>query len=235
MTRILVQRGSSGSSSSNANRSSSVPGSSSARAEQQAIVPPTTSAVKDEDSGGEIVELVGDELLECSGTSDSKPKSDEILMESLHNDQNDTLSDEITDNKAIKEELACPQELIKGLSGLRNSERHPSENEGSGEDSSPTTGGSSYPPPPPVPPPKPSAANLNSRRNVSGSSNAVHIGSPRRVTARPVVSTRTSPAGSRPSSPRSHTENEGYNSADEQSPCFGSSYDDLVSSLSPKS
>ncbi|KAF7823209.1 OTU domain-containing protein 5 isoform X1 [Senna tora] len=191
MTRILVQRGSSG-------RSSS------ARPEPQATVPPTTSAVKDEDSGEEVIEVVaGDELLECSGTSDSKPKSDDILLESLHNDQKDTLTDEIIDNKAVKE------------------------NEGSSEDSLQITGASSYPPPPPVPPPKPSSANLNSRRNMSGSSNAVHIGSPRRVSTRPVVSARTSPAGSRPSSPRSHNENEGYNSSDEQSPCFVSSYDDL--------
>lgn len=65
-------------------------------------------------------------------------------------------------------------------------------------------------------------------RSVSGSPNAARSGSSRRAVAWPVVTTRTSPSGSRPSSPRSHGESEGYNSADEQSPCFASSYDDLV-------
>ncbi|XP_054815577.1 OVARIAN TUMOR DOMAIN-containing deubiquitinating enzyme 6-like [Prosopis cineraria] len=224
MTRILVQRGSSGSSSSSSGRSSSSPGSSSARAEPQVTVPSVSSTGKDEDSGEEAHDLVvGDEITECPGTDDSKPQSDDFLTESLRNDQNDILSNETIDNKAVKEEVSGLGELIKGLSGLRNL----SEDEVSKEDCSPTASGSSYPPPPPVPPPRPSAANLNSRRNASGNSNSVHIGSPRRVSARPVVSARTSPAGSRPSSPRSHNENEGYNSADEQSPCFVSSYDDL--------
>ena len=63
----------------------------------------------------------------------------------------------------------------------------------------------------------------------SDGSNSVRIGSPRRAVAWPIVSTRTSPTGSRPSSPRSHGESEGYNSADEQNSCFVSSYDDAVS------
>ena len=45
------------------------------------------------------------------------------------------------------------------------------------------------------------------------------------------MASRTSPTGSHPSSPRSHGDGEGYNSADEQSPCFGS-YDDAVSFFS---
>ncbi|XP_028756791.1 OTU domain-containing protein 5-B [Neltuma alba] len=224
MTRILVQRGSSGSSSSSSSRSSSSPGSSSVRAEPQVAVPPVSSVGKDENSGEEVKDLVvGDEVSDCPGTDDSKPQSDNFSTESLHNDQTDTLSDEITDDKTVKEEVSGLGEIMKGLSGLRNLR----ENEISKEDSSLTASGSSYPPPPPVPPPRPSAANLNSRRNASGNSNAVHIGSPRRGSARPVVSARTSPAGSRPSSPRSHNENEGYNSADEQSSCFVSSYDNL--------
>ncbi|KAI9072690.1 hypothetical protein K1719_045337 [Acacia pycnantha] len=214
MTRILVQRGSFGSSSSSPSRSSSSGSSSSARAEPQVTVPPASSAGKDEDNGEEVQDLViGDEVSEFPGTDDSKPQSDDFLTESFHN--------EITDNKDVKEEVAGIGELMKGLSGLRKL----SEKEVSKEDSSPTASGTSYPPPPPVPPPRPSAANLNSR-NVSGNSNAVNIGSPRRGSAGH-VSARTSPAGSRPSSPRSHNENEGYNSADEQSPCFVSSYDDL--------
>ncbi|KAJ6717184.1 OTU DOMAIN CONTAINING PROTEIN [Salix koriyanagi] len=62
---------------------------------------------------------------------------------------------------------------------------------------------------------------------MSGPSNSVRIGPSRRAVAWPVVSTRSSPAGSRPSSPRSHDENEGYNSGDEQNPCSVSSYDDF--------
>ncbi|KAK4286327.1 hypothetical protein QN277_002896 [Acacia crassicarpa] len=223
MTRILVQRGSSGSSSSSPSRSSSSPGSSSGRAEPQVTLPPASSAGKDEDNGEEVQDLVvGDEVSEFTGTDDSKPQSDDFLTESLHNDQTYTLSDEITDNRDVKEEAAGLGELMKGLSELTNL----SEKEVSKEDSSPTASGTSYPPPPPVPPPRPSAANVNSR-NVSGNSNVVHIGSPRRGSAGHVVSARTSPAGSHPSSPRSPNENEGYNSADEQSPCFVSSYDDL--------
>ncbi|XP_076906382.1 OVARIAN TUMOR DOMAIN-containing deubiquitinating enzyme 6-like [Bidens hawaiensis] len=65
----------------------------------------------------------------------------------------------------------------------------------------------SCPPAPPAPPPKP------------------RIGSSRRANVWPVVSTRTSPTGSHPSSPKSHGDNEGYNSADEQVPSYGSSYD----------
>ncbi|KAF6165840.1 hypothetical protein GIB67_012737 [Kingdonia uniflora] len=87
--------------------------------------------------------------------------------------------------------------------------------------SSQIVSGSSYPPPPPVPPPKPVITNLSSRRTVSCGSNALGIGSSRRAVAWPVVSTKTSSA-SRPSSPKS----EGYNSADEQNPCYGPSYDD---------
>ncbi|XP_076918530.1 OVARIAN TUMOR DOMAIN-containing deubiquitinating enzyme 6-like [Bidens hawaiensis] len=74
-------------------------------------------------------------------------------------------------------------------------------------------GGSVYPPPPPAPPPKPSSTSLNSRRFGNSS---------RRATAWPVVST----VEGRSSSPRSHCENDGYNSADEQNPCYGSSYGD---------
>ncbi|KAK9079180.1 hypothetical protein SSX86_000850 [Deinandra increscens subsp. villosa] len=76
---------------------------------------------------------------------------------------------------------------------------------------SPDIGGSPYPPPPPAPPPKPSSTGSNSRRFGNSS---------RRATAWPVVSTRTSPVEAR------SCENDGYNSADEQNPCYGSSYGD---------
>ena len=240
MTRVLVQRGSSGSgSSSNSNSNTNRAGSSStARAEPQVAVPP---AVKDEEIGEDVqgVVVVGDEVLESSECS--KGKSDELLMSGsgIHFDQGDdgsSCDDDVAAvvvEKDVKEEVVCPRELVKGLSGVRISERvAASENEGSigGSCSLPSGGGvSSCPPPPPVPPPKPSAGSLNSRRNVTGNSNSCSVGSSRRASAAwPVVSARTSPAGSRPSSPRSH-DSEGYNSADEQKPCFVSSYDDFVS------
>lgn len=227
MTRILVQRGSSGGGNSQ-NQNPTRAGSSSARPEP---VSPIHPSAKDEESGDEAPGLVvGDELLEYAGTSDcNKEKNDDPLLESLHFEQNETpLRDEVKADpgKDDKEEVAGPQELIRELSG----EIPALENEGSlGGSSIGVDGGSSHPPPPPVPPPKPSAANLNSRRKVSETSNAVPVGSPRRTSGWPVVSARTSPVSSRPSSPRAHNESEGYNSADEQNPCFVSSYDDLVS------
>lgn len=225
MTRILVQRGSSGGGNFQ-NPNPSRAGSSSARPEP---VSPVLPSAKDEESGEEAPGLVvGDELLEYAATSDfNKEKSDGPLMESLHFQQNETpSSDEVKANPGIddKEEVAGPQELTRELCG----EIPALENEGSlGGSSIGVDGGSSHPPPPPVPPPKPSAANLNSRRRIAEISNAVLVESPRRASGWPVVSARTSPASSRPSSPRAHNESEGYNSSDEQNPCFVSSYDDL--------
>jgi len=163
---------------------------------------------------------VVDELLEFCGSSDKKvAKGDDLLMESFDNDQNGSSSDEINDSQKVDtDEIVGPGELMKGMGALRISDRPTVETEGSSANSALTVSGTSHPPPPPVPPPKPSAGNSNSRRVVS-----------RRAVAWPVVSTRTSPTGSRPSSPRSHGESEGYNSADEQNPCFVSSYDDIVS------
>ncbi|KAK7853381.1 OVARIAN TUMOR DOMAIN-containing deubiquitinating enzyme 6 [Quercus suber] len=234
MTRILVQRGGSASnagSSSNPNRNSnaSFPGSSSARPEPQPQ--PAPSPVKDEEIMDEVQEqVVVEEILEFCGTSDNKSaKSDDLSVEreSFCNDQNEGLSDESADSeKAGSDESMGLGELMKGMGGLRISERLAVETEGSSGDSSVTVCGSSHPPPPPVPPPKPSSGNSTSRRCVPGNSNAMRIGSSRRAVAWPVVSTRTSPTGSRPSSPRSHGESEGYNSSDEQNPCYVSSYDD---------
>lgn len=235
MTRILVQRGGSASnagSSSNPNRNSnaSFPGSSSARPESQPQ--PAPAPLKDEEIRDEVQEqVVVEEILEFCGTSENKSaKSDDLSVEreSFCNDQNEGLSDESADSEKAgsDESMGLGEELMKGMGGLRISERLAVETEGSGGDSSVTVCGSSHPPPPPVPPPKPSSGNSTSRRCVPGNSNAMRIGSSRRAVAWPVVSTRTSPTGSRPSSPRSHGESEGYNSADEQNPCNVSSYDD---------
>lgn len=98
----------------------------------------------------------------------------------------------------------------------------------SGTSSSQMAGAASHPPPPPAPPPKPLLGNNGLRRMGPGSSNSVRIGSSRRPVAWPPVAARTSASGSRPSSPRSLVDGEGYNSADEQGPCYTSSYDDAV-------
>lgn len=230
MTRILVQRGSSGGSSSNTSRSTSLPGSSSTRAESQVTtVPQVVSIARVEESGEEIHEqVVGDEFLESSGTSDDSKavKGDDLI---LNGDKHEASSEEIADSEKLGSgQIIASGEFMEGLGGLRISEKVTLDNEDLSGDSLHSICETSHPPPPPVPPPKPSASNLNSRRVVSGNSSSPRIGPSRRAVARPVVSIRTSPTESRPSSPRSH-ESEGYNSSDEQNPCFVSSYDDVVS------
>ncbi|PON76831.1 OTU domain-containing protein 5/Otubain-like deubiquitinase [Parasponia andersonii] len=226
MTRILVQRGSSSSStsSSNPSRSSSFPASSSAPARTEPQVNPSevVSAVKNEEIGEEVQEqVVVDELIESSNSRDVK--SDDV---NFHIEQNETSSDEIADSEKVSNDDIVDQgETTRSSSGLRTLERGAAANEDLSGDSQQNVIGGSQPPPPPVPPPKPSAS--NSRRVISGSSNTTRIGPSRRGVAWPVVSTRTSPTGSRPSSPRSHVESEGYNSADEQNPCSLSSYNNI--------
>ncbi|XP_009140795.1 OTU domain-containing protein 5-B isoform X1 [Brassica rapa] len=88
------------------------------------------------------------------------------------------------------------------------------------ESDSPVSGGDGPDSPPlPVPPPKPSSN--DNRRSVLGSFGALRIGATQRGAGpRSLVSTRSLPSGSHPSSPRSQSENEGYNSSDEHMPCF---------------
>lgn len=133
--------------------------------------------------------------------------SEDLPVETAEIDRTDALDVPTTDK--IEDETVS-EDLSKRIGGLRvNEEEEEKDVKNSDDYPSQTTGGSPYPPPPPAPPtppPKPSVGS-NSRR----------IGSSRRATAWPVVST---------GSPRPHPENDGYNSADEQNPCFGSSYDD---------
>ncbi|XP_048136300.1 OVARIAN TUMOR DOMAIN-containing deubiquitinating enzyme 6 isoform X2 [Rhodamnia argentea] len=224
MTRILVQRGSGGSSS-NPSRSSSLPGpSSSARTEPQpSATSPAASAAKDEESEEEVLEqVIVDELSECyCGGDNTTVKSDEHL-EGYHGDQDENSGNETLDGEPlVSDDPPSSEEVLKGLGGPKPVDLI--ENEGTSNMQSAV--GSLHPPPPPAPP-RPLVANSNLRRAPLGSSNSARLGSSRRSVAWPVVSARTSPTGSRPSSPRSHCENEGYNSADEQGPCFVS-YDDL--------
>ncbi|XP_050222590.1 OVARIAN TUMOR DOMAIN-containing deubiquitinating enzyme 6 [Mercurialis annua] len=228
MTRILVQRGSGSSSSSNQSRAGS---SSAARPETQVTVTPQVlSTLKDEEIGSDSQELhVADELFEYCGSADAKAvKNDELVVEGISVDRNEIFSGEIVVNeKLVDAEGAKSGDLVKGFGELTIMESSTADSEGSSSASPNAASESPQPPPPPVPPPKPIATNSNSRKSASGSSNSVRSGSSRRAVAWPVVSTRTSPTGSRPSSPMSHGDCEGYNSADEQNPCFVSSYDDL--------
>ncbi|KAJ6693102.1 OTU DOMAIN-CONTAINING PROTEIN 5-LIKE ISOFORM X1 [Salix purpurea] len=220
MTRILVQRGSGSSNQSRAGSST---------AARPDSTPQAVSTVRDEEIGEEVQEqAVADEFLENSGSNDNKVvKSDELLTDSINDDQIESVNDGIVDNeKKDNDEGVGSGDLVKGLSGLIL-ERSLVESEGSSAGYLEVYSGSPQPPPPPVPPPKSALTNTNSRRLMSGPSNSVRIGPSRRAVAWPVVSTRSSPAGSRPSSPRSHDENEGYNSGDEQNPCSVSSYDDF--------
>ncbi|KAH1130580.1 hypothetical protein J1N35_001958 [Gossypium stocksii] len=217
MTSILVQRGSTGSSSLNLSCSFSLPEPSAFSTHQVPL------AAKDGEVNEEVSELVAsDKYLECSRSSENKGVKDDPLVENLRNDRNGTPSDAITEAEKVNTLTALGSCDMMSDSG----EKVTSETKGSSGDLSPIGSRSSHPPPPPASTPKPLSKNLNSRRFASGSSNLVRAGSSRRTVAWPIVSTRTSPYESRPSSPRSHGENEGYNIVDEQSPCFVSSYGD---------
>ncbi|KAK6163604.1 hypothetical protein DH2020_000468 [Rehmannia glutinosa] len=229
MTRILVQRGSAGSSSSsNQNRSStsvSVPNpsssSSSASPQQQVTdIAQVVQAVKDENLVEEVQEqIVVDELVEKCGVSDNK--SEDISSGTLNCDHHEGEKSE--GEKARNDDVVGSGNLVKAFGGLPTVKEEDDARVGSSIN---MVTGSTYPPPPPVPPPKPSSVSSNSRRFTSADSNTVRTGTSRRTAGWPGVSSRSSPTGSRPSSPRSHCEGEGYNSADEQNPCFSSSYDD---------
>ncbi|GMJ10683.1 otubain-like deubiquitinase 1 [Hibiscus trionum] len=229
MTRILVQRGSTSSSSSNPSRSASLPGPSSSCSEPQVSPIQVPPAAGDDEASEEVQEQIGlNELLECNRSSENKAaESDEPFPENLHNDLNKISSDTLAEAEQMNAlDASGPCDILNDLGGLSIPKTVVAETEGSSNDPIAFGSGSPHLPPPPVPPPKPSAANSNSRRFTSGSSNPVRAGSSRRSVAWPTVSTRTSPSGSHPSSPRSHGESEGYNSADEQNPCFVSSYND---------
>ncbi|RAL45988.1 hypothetical protein DM860_006142 [Cuscuta australis] len=215
MTRVLVQRGSSGSSSSsssNQNRPLTSLPSSSSSAPVQPQSTTNNQALptgKDNELGAEMQDQ--DESLVDSSENISV-KSEDSSPENLSNDLR------VSEPKIVNDSVFG--DLSKGLGGLKIVEEE--EKEGS---SLQTVTGSSYPPPPPVPPPKPASMNSNLKRYPSGSSSSLRTGC-RGPFGHHVVSHRTSPTRSQPSSPRSHCESEGYNSADEQSPSPGPSYDD---------
>ncbi|KAK6936244.1 OTU domain [Dillenia turbinata] len=228
MTRILVQRGSSSSNSSNSSRSQLPSSSSVSVPPQVATTTPAqvvSSADRDEELGEDVQEQVIVDEFDFSGTGENKVAKSDDLMGVYDKNENPIEAFDV-EKLSCNDNVVGHNDLVKGSGSLRISGRIGVESETSISNCLPIVTGSSSPPPPPVPPPKPLGSNSNSKKFPSGSSNAGRVGPSRRAVAWPVVSTRSSPSGSRPSSPRSHGESEGYNSADEQNPCYSSSYDD---------
>ncbi|KAF8111152.1 hypothetical protein N665_0076s0147 [Sinapis alba] len=195
MARILVQRGSSsnasrGSTSSSASSSGS---SSSSGSGTEPQVPLTVTIIEETtDEKQDEVTVVVEEQAECSDAKDVSLPSDVPSMD-----------------REDDEGLIVSESLVV---------------EGAGQDcNSPVSGGDDPDSPPlHVPPPKPSSnVTTGNRRSILGSFGDLQIGATRRGAGpRSLVSTRGSPTGSHPSSPRSQSENEGYNSSDEHMPCF---------------
>ncbi|KAF8715522.1 hypothetical protein HU200_027179 [Digitaria exilis] len=225
MTRIFVQRGAAGSSSSSS-RSGSQPAqqqpAAAAREEELPLQPqPQPPELLASDDISEHL----NEGIENSSSSNKPSRLDDPISES-----SSSAEERAATEKRPKDDsnVIDPTFLVEELKGLQIPDQIVHGNSvPSGTGSSQMAGATSHPPPPPAPPPKPSSGNNGLRRMGSGSSNSVRIGSSRRPVAWPPVAARTSTSGSRPSSPRSLVDGEGYNSADEQGPCYASSYDDL--------
>lgn len=226
MTRIFVQRGAAGSSSSSG-RSGSQPAqqqpAAAAREEELPLQPqPQPPQLLASDGITEHLNEGSDN----SSSSNKPSRLDDPISES-----SSSAEERAAREKPPKDDsnLINPAFLVEELKGLQISDQIEHGNSAlSGAGSSQIGGVASHPPPPPPAPPKPSSGNNGLRRMGSGSSNSVRIGSSRRPVAWPPVAARTSASGSRPSSPRSLVDGEGYNSADEQGPCYGSGYDDSV-------
>ncbi|XP_062184630.1 OVARIAN TUMOR DOMAIN-containing deubiquitinating enzyme 6-like [Phragmites australis] len=225
MTRIFVQRGVAGSSSSSG-RSGSQPvqqqqPASSAREEELPLQPqPQPQELLASD---DITEHPH-EGSENISSSDKPLRPDDPVSES-----SSSAEERAAREKPPKDDsnVIDPIFLVEELTSLQIPDQFEHGNPvPSGTGSSQMAGAASHPPPPPAPPPKPSPGNNGLRRIGSGSSYSVRIGSSRRPVAWPPVAAWTSTSGSRPSSPRSLADGEGYNSADEQGPCYASSYDD---------
>ncbi|CAD6263809.1 unnamed protein product [Miscanthus lutarioriparius] len=219
MTRIFVQRGTTGSSSSSG-RSGSQPAAA-AREEELPLQPqpqlPELLAIDD------TTEYLN-EGSENSSSSNKPLRVDDTISES-----SSSAEERAAREKPPKDDsnVINPTFLVEELIGLQIPDQiEHGDSMPSGTSSSQMAGAASHPPPPPAPPPKPLLGNNGLRRMGPGSSNSVRIGSSRRPVVWPPVAARTSASGSRPSSPRSLVDGEGYNSADEQGPCYPSSYDD---------
>ncbi|CAN8247083.1 unnamed protein product [Cochlearia groenlandica] len=193
MTRILVQRGSS----SNQTRSSSSPASSSSSSGTEPLV----------NNDVQVLPVTIDEEV-----ADEKQEEVNVIVE----------KEECSEAKNVSLPGDAPAER-EDDEGSIVSENANVEIEGVVCDSTVSDGDKPDSPPLPVPPPPKSSSNVNpgNRRSVLGSFGALRIGPTRRgAGARSLVSSRSSPTGSRPSSPRSQSDHEGYNSSDEHMPCY---------------
>ncbi|KAK8939775.1 hypothetical protein KSP40_PGU017996 [Platanthera guangdongensis] len=218
MTRIVVQRGS-GSSSTAQNR----PSSSSA---PPPSAPKSASSSKEDEQQKEHIQDHGglnDLMQYCVDIEENTTISNQLSTESSGG-REATSIEQAEDKRPCIEESVESAVQVRVPDGIKLSDRLE-------RDDSVIAGPAPFemvtgsnPPPPPVPPPKPSNTVL--RRSGIGFSNSVTIGSRRQV-GRPVISTWPSPPGSRPSSPRSYADGEGYNSADEHGSCFVSPYNDV--------
>lgn len=219
-----MQRGAAGSSSSSG-RSGSQPAQPAAAAREEEVPLQPQLQPLELLASDDITEHLNEDRENIS--SSNKPlKTDDPISES-----SSPLEEGAAREKPPKDDsnVINPTFLVEELIGLQITDQTEHGNSvPSGTGSSQMAGAASHPPPPPAPPPKPLAGNNGLRRMGSGSSNSVRIGSSRRSVAWSPVAARTSASGSRPSSPRSLIDGEGYNSADEQGPCYASSYDDSV-------
>ncbi|KAJ3700180.1 hypothetical protein LUZ61_003885 [Rhynchospora tenuis] len=209
MTRIFVPRGSGGSSSNPSRPPSTLPqpttGAQAASSVSKDEEQDRESNFQDNSVSTELVEQLSDE---------KQTKTDEISSEN----SDEALTDESTDPSLVTD-------AINRIQLGDNSEQIGSFQMGTG--SPQVIGSASYPPPPPVPPPRPTQANNNNNSNNNlrrmgsgGLNSSVRIGSARRSGPWPPLSSRSSGSGSHPASPRSIAESDGYNSADEQGPCY---------------
>ncbi|XP_037485554.1 OVARIAN TUMOR DOMAIN-containing deubiquitinating enzyme 6-like [Triticum dicoccoides] len=227
MTRIFVQRGPGGSSSNSARSGSQAlqqqqhqqqnQPAAAAREEELTVQPQPLALL----ASGDTTE----HLLEGGESSSNDPSR---LVETVSESSSPVEEGSEREKPPKDDNSATDPPFLMELSGLQLSDQFEQANPvQSGTVPSQITGAASHPPPPPVPPPKPSSSGNNGlSRMGSGSSNGVRIGSSRRPAAWPPVAAWTSASGSRPSSPRSLADCEGYNSADEQGACYTSSYDD---------
>jgi OTU domain-containing protein 5 len=220
-----VQRGAPGSSSSSG-RSGSQP------AQQQPAAPAREEELPLQPQPQQPPELLAsDDITEHlnEGSENSSSSNKPLRLDDPVSESSSSAEERATREKPPKDDSNVINStfLVEELIGLQIPDEVEHGNSvPSGTGSSQMAGAASHPPQPPAPPPKPTSGNNGLRRMGSGSSNSVRIGSSRRPVAWPPVAARTSASGSRPSSPRSLVDGEGYNSADEQGPCYDSSYDD---------
>ncbi|CAH8302632.1 unnamed protein product [Eruca vesicaria subsp. sativa] len=212
MARILVQRGSSSNASRSASTSSSGSSSSSSSGSSSSSSGSGTESQVSSDVQAPPVTIYEE-------TTDEK--QDEVSVVEEQAECSDAKDVSLSDAKDVS--LPSDEPLVReDDEALIISENVVVDCEGVDSDSPVSGGDDPDSPPLPVPPPKPSSnVTTGNRRSVLGSFGDLRIGATRRVAVpRSLVSTRGSPTGSHPSSPRSQSENEGYNSSDEHMPCF---------------